>query len=64
MVAWGETDGIDGTKGNQPRGTLVKSNLCHEIGLYEKQSSCWFQAKTAQTKIDSNLFFNGPRALM
>jgi hypothetical protein len=26
------------------------------------QSSMWFQAKTAQTNITNNIFFNGPRA--
>ena len=30
--------------------------------MFQLQSSCWFQAKTAQTTIVDNLFFNGPRA--
>jgi len=64
MAAWGETDGVDGTGGDQPRGTQVVGNLCHEIGHYQKQSSCWFQAKTALTTLRGNLFFNGPRALV
>lgn len=28
----------------------------------ELQSSCWFQAKTAQSNVSGNLFYNGPRA--
>ena len=44
MAAWGETDGVDGTGGRQPRGTHVVGNVCHELGHYQKQSSCWFQA--------------------
>ena len=30
----------------------------------EKQSSCWFQAKTQESLITENLFFNGPRAMI
>jgi hypothetical protein len=46
----------------QPRGTVVEGNICHEIGLWQKQSSLWFQAVTAQTVLKDNIFFNGPRA--
>eukprot|EP00658_Telonema_sp_P-2_P085306 TRINITY_DN9700_c0_g1_i1.p1 TRINITY_DN9700_c0_g1~~TRINITY_DN9700_c0_g1_i1.p1 ORF type:complete len:811 (+),score=166.33 TRINITY_DN9700_c0_g1_i1:197-2629(+) len=62
MAAWGYTDEHDGTGGDQPRNTTVSSNLCHELGIFQLQSSCWFQAKTAQTLLKGNLFFNGPRA--
>ena len=31
--------GIDGTAGEQPRGTRVLSNFVHELGHFEKQSS-------------------------
>ena len=54
--------GIDGTAGEQPRGTQVLGNLVHELGHFEKQSSPWFQAKTAQTLLQGNIFFNMPRA--
>lgn len=37
-------------------------NLAREVGLYEKQSSFWFQGKVAQSIIKHNVFFNGPRA--
>lgn len=33
-----------------------------ETGIWEKQSSCWFQAKTAQTTLEGNLCFNLARA--
>ena len=33
-----------------------------ELGLYEKQSSAWGQAKACQTTLEDNLFFNMPRA--
>ena len=74
MTGWGYTTsddpqippgvGIDGTNGNQPHGTRIERNICREIGTEEKQSSCWFQAKTQQSFIGENLFFNGPRALI
>ena len=35
--------GIDGTSGDQPRGNQIVSNLIHEIGIYQKQSSMYFQ---------------------
>jgi len=54
--------GPDGRDGEQPRGTVVANNICHEIGLWQKQSSLWFQAVTAQTLLKDNIFFNGPRA--
>lgn len=50
--------------GEQPRNTLVDQNFCHEIGIYQKQSSCFFQAVSAQSTIQRNLFFNGPRAMV
>ena len=62
MAAWGYTDMIDGTGGQQPRGTTVKNNFIHELGHYEKQSSCWFQARAALTTLEGNICFNGPRA--
>jgi len=54
--------GVDGTDGNHPRYTRIIGNLAREVGLYEKQSSFYVQAKTAETTISGNVFFNGPRA--
>ena len=34
------------------------ASIVHELGQYEKQSSCWFQAKTQESTISHNLFFN------
>jgi hypothetical protein len=49
IVMWGWTKsadqklppgtGMDGTDGNQPRGTQIVGNLCHEYGINQKQSS-------------------------
>ena len=74
MTGWGYTSssdpqvpagmGIDGTNGNQPHGTRIQRNMCRELGTEERQSSCWFQAKTQESLVEANLFFNGPRALI
>ena len=70
IAAWGRTDelsdngihGWDGTGGDFPWHTLVESNVIRETGVWEKQSSCWFQAKTAQTVLKGNICFNLGRA--
>lgn len=54
--------GVDGTDGEHPLRTTVQNCTAREIGLYEKQSSFFVQAKTAQSRVLSNVFFNGPRA--
>ena len=59
-IEWGV--GPDARGGNQPRGTHVVGNLVREIGIWQKQSSMWFQATTMQTHIERNVHFNGPRA--
>lgn len=77
MAAWGDTEdnrnasdgvvlpagvGIDGTAGQQPRGTMVLDNIVYEIGLHERQSSGWSEAKACQSTVRGNIFFNMPRA--
>ena len=61
MASWGSTSntlnsngsisvpykvGPDGRAGEQPRGTRVLGNIAHEIGLWQKQSSLWFQVES------------------
>ena len=58
---WPEA-GIDGTDGEHPLYTTVTGCTAREVGLYEKQSSFFIQAKTARSLITGNVFFNGPRA--
>jgi hypothetical protein len=43
-------------------GTTVRGVLCHEVGLYVKQSGCVYIAMTANASLTGNVFFNGPRA--
>ena len=56
--------GPDGRGGDQPRGTKIIGNVAHEIGLWQKQSSLYFQAVSAETIVQGNVFFNGPRAAL
>jgi hypothetical protein len=70
FAAWGRTDemsdggvhGFDATAGDFPQRTTVSGNFFAEIGVWEKQASCWFQAKAAQTTLVGNVCFNGARA--
>ncbi len=69
IAQWGYTSGssvggmgYDGTDGNQPRFTNISHNFVHELGIWEKQSSFYFQAKSCQNTLYRNIFFNGPRA--
>lgn len=66
---WGYTDGspvpgmgFDATAGNQPRGTLVAFNYAHEMGLWTKQNSFYFQAESFLNVLQGNIAYNGPRA--
>lgn len=52
MVSWGRTtgdvtgqDGWDGTGGDQPRYNLIDFNFASELGIWEKQSSLYMQAR-------------------
>ena len=62
VIEFGFTAFNDGTAGLQPWGTVMSFNKVHEIGLYELQSSALFLGKTALTRLEGNILFNGPRA--
>jgi hypothetical protein len=69
IVSWGRTtgdpsglDGWDATDGNQPRYNLIDFNFASEVGIWEKQSSLYMQAKTSDSFLFANVGFNGPRA--
>jgi len=64
IALWGMTADADATAGTQPWRTRVEGNMCREVGIHEKQSSCFFQATSAATLLADNIFFNGPRALV
>ena len=62
IVLIGSTNLMDGTSGNQPRGTKVIGNLVHENGIFVKQTAAFMQTMSCETELRGNVFFNGPRA--
>ena len=53
IAGWGYTDENDGMAGLQPRFTYILRNIAREIGIIEKQSSFWFQAKACLTQVSA-----------
>ena len=62
IVLLGSTNLIDGTSGDQPRGTKILGNLVHENGIFGKQTAAFMQSMACQSELRGNVFFNGPRA--
>lgn len=52
--------GWDGRNGEQPRFTTVYGNLAYRLGVWEKQSSFYFQGK-CQYNITANIVYGDPR---
>ena len=74
ITTWGDTVsnnktvppgfGYDGTTGIQPRFINISYNFGHEIGIWEKQSTFYFEGKSCQNYVENNIIFNGPRSGM
>ena len=62
VASWGRADGADARRGTQPLRTNMSGCVCREIGILEKQSSCYFGALSGGATIADNIFFNMPRA--
>ena len=62
IVVQGVTDGIDGTRGEQPRGTTFAGNLVRDLGINERQSSAFGEFKACLSTVERNVIFNIPRA--
>jgi hypothetical protein len=54
--------GVDGTAGDQPRGTKLWYNFGRELGMINKQSALYFQAVTDGADVRGNVAFNGARS--
>merc|ERR1712139_561970 len=54
--------GVDATAATYPNRNTVARNHIHEVGVYGKQTSCFFQAISANTSLEDNICYNGPRA--
>jgi hypothetical protein len=53
--------GWDGREGDQPRFTTVAGNIASRLGVWEKQSSFYFQSKSCQNTITENIVYGDPR---
>eukprot|EP01084_Bolivina_argentea_P064491 117612_1 len=72
ITTWGDTVsnnksvpigfGYDGTTGIQPRFINISYNFGHELGIWEKQSTFYFQGKSCQNIVENNIIFNAPRS--
>ena len=62
VVSIGRSNGIDGTAETYPQDNVIANNHMHEIGIYGKQTSCYFQALGKNTTLKDNVCYNGPRA--
>jgi len=62
IASVGATKLADGTLPTQPAGTLVERNWFSDIGIFGKQTSCYFQALTANATVTDNVCVNVPRA--
>lgn len=62
IAAVGSSKLMDGTSGEQPRGTKIVGNLIHDFGLFGKQTAAYMQSMSCQTEVTGNVFFNGPRS--
>jgi hypothetical protein len=62
VVSVGSSEGFIGVQRTYPRNNIIHANHMHEIGVYGKQTSCYFQALGEGTQLTDNLCYNGPRA--
>ena len=62
IATLGSSDRIFATAPTYPNNILIKGNHIREVGVYGKQTSCYFQAVAANVSFVDNLCYNGPRA--
>lgn len=62
VVSVGNSRTIDGTEPTYPNKNLIQFNHIHHVGVFGKQTSCYFQALTANSSFVDNVCYDGPRA--
>jgi hypothetical protein len=62
IVSVGNSRAIDGTAPTYPNRNLIQFNHIHHVGVYGKQTSCYFQALSANSSFVDNVCYAGPRA--
>lgn len=56
------SQGVVGTAQTYPKNNVIAFNHMHEIGIYGKQTSCYFSSLGQANRVEDNLCYNGPRA--
>lgn len=62
IAALGSSDRIFSTARTYPNRVVIQYNHIHEVGIFGKQTSCYFQAIASNVSVLDNLCYNGPRA--
>lgn len=63
IASVGSSSTIDATTTNAyPSGNLISNNHMHDIGVFGKQTSCYFQSLACGNSLVDNVCYNGPRA--
>jgi hypothetical protein len=45
-----------------PTRNVIENNIVDVVGVYGKQTSAYFKAKSRENTVKNNVFMNGPRA--
>jgi len=64
VVLFGRSDGYDASNGDQPRFTTVDNMWCSRVGVFEKQSSCYYQGLAPQNTLSRSVLYESSRALI
>jgi hypothetical protein len=64
VTLFGRSDGYNASNGDQPRGTSVERMWCAYVGLYEKQSSCYYQGLAPLNSLTDSVMYQSSRALV
>jgi hypothetical protein len=62
VVSLGSSNMIDGTGDSFPSLNTISGNWIHDIGIFGKEVSCYFQSVSGRNTIKDNVCYNGPRA--
>ena len=54
--------GLKGRGGLFPTNNTIEQNIVDTVGVYGKQTSAYFKAKSSANVVRNNVFMNGPRA--
>ena len=62
VAAVGSTRGVNGSAATVPTMNTISNNHFDTVGVYTKQTSCYFKAQTYANTIADNICHDGPRA--